>query len=138
MGTHAHGIAVDKRDSETITEVKRNLQSAPQTGDVLASARTARADVYTISIVPAAAHLTATRHAAALEKVRDLARRLAVDGWFTCNHTHYARSSASANAAGTGMPRVASQRRRGIARPRIRPAAGCGSAKARMPSPGAA
>ena len=60
-------------------------------GDVLASARTARADVYTISIVPAAAHLRATRHSEAIEKVRELARGLEVDGWFTCNQTHYMR-----------------------------------------------
>jgi N-acetyl-beta-hexosaminidase len=90
MCTHADGIAFERRHSE-ITDLKRDVQSIPQTGDVLASARTARADVYTISIVPAAAHLSATRHAEALEKVRELARGLDVDGWFTCNHTHYAR-----------------------------------------------
>jgi N-acetyl-beta-hexosaminidase len=90
MGTHADGIVFEQRNSE-ITDLKRDVQSIPQTGDVLASARTARADVYTISIVPATAHLSATRHAEALEKVRELARGLDVDGWFTCNHTHYAR-----------------------------------------------
>ena len=90
MGTHADGIAFEERHSET-TDVKRGARSVPQTGDVLASARTARADVYTISVVPAAAHLNAARHAEALEKVRELARVLDVDGWFTCNHTHYAR-----------------------------------------------
>jgi hypothetical protein len=63
----------------------------PQAGDVLASARTARADVYTISIVPDPAHLTERRYSAAIEKVRSLADGLKVDGWFTCDHTHYAQ-----------------------------------------------
>ena len=90
MGTQADGIALEERHAE-ITCPKRALRSVPQAGDVLASARTARADVYTISIVPAAAHLRATRHSEAIEKVRELARGLEVDGWFTCNQTHYAR-----------------------------------------------
>lgn len=90
MGTHANGIALEEGHAET-TGSKRAVPSMPQAGDVLASARSARADVYTISIVPAAAHLRATRHAETLEKVRELARALDVDGWFTCNHTHYAR-----------------------------------------------
>jgi hypothetical protein len=90
MRTQADGTALEERHSET-TDSKRNVRSVPQTGDVLASARSARADIYAISIVPAAAHLSATRHAEALEKVRELARGLDVDGWFTCNHTHYAR-----------------------------------------------
>ena len=67
------------------------LRSVPQAGDALASARTAGGDVYTISIAPAAAHLRATRHSEAIEKVRELARGLEFDGWFTCNHTHHAR-----------------------------------------------
>jgi hypothetical protein len=90
MDVHAGGIAVEEQLPET-TASKPYVRSVPQTGDVLASARSARADVYTISIVPAAAHLSATRHAEALEKIRELANGLGVDGWFTCNHTHYAR-----------------------------------------------
>jgi len=106
MGTHADGIALEERHSET-TASKRDVRSVPQTGDVLASARTARADVYTISIVPAAAHLSATRHGEALEKVRQFARGLDVDGWFTRNHTHYARvaSFREGSEHGTGGAR---------------------------------
>jgi hypothetical protein len=106
MGTHADGIALEERHSET-TASKPYVRSVPQTGDVLASARSARADVYTISILPAAAHLTATRHAEALEKVRELARGLDVDGWFTCNHIHYARvaSFRERSEHGTGGAR---------------------------------
>ena len=90
MSTHADGIALEEHHPEA-TGLKRIVRSGPQVGDVLASARTARADVYTISIVPAAAHLSATRYTEAVEKVRELARGLKADGWFTCNHTHYAR-----------------------------------------------
>jgi hypothetical protein len=69
----------------------RQFQARPQAGDVLASRSTARADLYAISIVPAAAHVTAKRYAEAIDTVRELAGARQVDGWFTCNHTHYAR-----------------------------------------------
>ena len=105
MGTHADGIALEERHPQT-TDSKRGVRSVPQTGDVLASARTARADIYTISVVPAPAHLTATRHAEALEKVRQLARGLKVDGWFTCNHTHYARVASFRERSGPATGRV--------------------------------
>ena len=89
MDTHADGIALTEGHPET-TGLKREVRPTPQVGDVLASARSARAYLLMISIVPADAHLRATRHGEALEKVRELARALHVDGWFTCNHTHYA------------------------------------------------
>ena len=99
MDTHADGIALEERHSET-TDSKPEFRSVPQPGDVLASARTARPDVYTISILPAAAHLTVTRHSAALETVRAVARRLKVDGWFTCNHTHYSHVASFRERSG--------------------------------------
>lgn len=89
-GTQAGGVSVEERHLETTTSTRERWMR-PRAGDVLASARTARADVYTISVVPAPAHLTERRHSAALEKVRSLAHGLMVDGWFTCDHTHYAR-----------------------------------------------
>jgi hypothetical protein len=64
---------------------------APQTGDILASERTARADVFAISIIPTGHDITVTRYSAAIERVQELARARRVDGWFTCDHTHYAR-----------------------------------------------
>lgn len=64
---------------------------APRDGDVLASKRTARADLYTISIVPDIGHIHARRHAEAIDKVRQFAQQLRVDGWFTYDHTHFAR-----------------------------------------------
>jgi hypothetical protein len=90
MRTQAGGVVPQQRLAET-TCSKPASRLCPQAGDVLASARTARADVYTIAIVPAAAHMRVARHAEAIEKVRELARGLRVDGWFTCNHTNYAR-----------------------------------------------
>jgi hypothetical protein len=66
-------------------------QSGPQAGDILASERTARADVYTISIVPTDSDITVMRYSAAIERVRELARARQVDGWYTSDQTHYAR-----------------------------------------------
>jgi hypothetical protein len=65
--------------------------SAPQAGDILASERSARADVFTVSIVPTGSDVSVTRYSAAIERVQELARTRRVDGWYTCDHTHYAR-----------------------------------------------
>jgi hypothetical protein len=105
MGTHVDGIALEERHPES-TGSRRVGRSDPQVGDVLASARTARADVYTIRIVPAPAHLSATRYADAVEKVRNLARALKADGWFTCDHTHYVRVASFRRRSHTRMEEV--------------------------------
>jgi hypothetical protein len=63
----------------------------PQPGDVLASRPAARADIYEISVVPTRADLAAMRYDDAMEKVRQLARLLSVDGWYTPDHIHFAR-----------------------------------------------
>jgi len=65
-------------------------RSMPQAGDILASERSARADVFAISIVPAESEVTLTRYSAAIDRVQALARTRRVDGWFTSDHTHYA------------------------------------------------
>jgi hypothetical protein len=85
-----HGTAVDDRHSSEACSARR-FRSAPNDGDVLASRRTARADFYTISIVPDPGHIRAGRYSEAIGKVQELAERLGVDGWFTCDHTHFAR-----------------------------------------------
>ena len=90
MNTQAAGVTFGERHSQN-TELPRKSGAVPQAGDVLVSARSARADVYAISLVPAVARLTVTRYAEAIEKVRDAARGLRVDGWFTRDHTHYVR-----------------------------------------------
>jgi hypothetical protein len=66
-------------------------RSAPKPGDVLASRRSARADVFAISVVPSGTHVVAGRYQAAMDTVRELARELAVDGWYTADHTHWVR-----------------------------------------------
>jgi hypothetical protein len=58
---------------------------------VLVSRPTARADVYDISVVPAGAHIGKVRYEDGMETGRQLARGLAVDGWFTCDHTYFLR-----------------------------------------------
>ena len=63
----------------------------PQPGDVLASRPTARADIYEITVVPTKADLVSMRYDDAMESVRQLARVLSVDGWYTPDHTHFAR-----------------------------------------------
>lgn len=65
--------------------------SGMKAGDVLVSRPTARADVYEISVVPSLACLTDVRYEDGRETGRQLARRLAVDGWFTSDHTHFLR-----------------------------------------------
>jgi hypothetical protein len=84
------GTAVDDRPSSDACSARR-FRSAPNDGDVLASRRTARADFYTISIVPDTGHIRAGRYSEAIGKVQELAERLGVDGWFTWDHTHFAR-----------------------------------------------
>lgn len=66
-------------------------RSRPVPGDVLTSERSARADVYEISIVPADSRAVVSRYSEAIETVRALAQELRVDGWFTSDQTHYAR-----------------------------------------------
>lgn len=83
-----HGTGVDVRPSGEACSA-RVFRSVPRDGDVLASKRTARADFYTISIVPEAEHIRAGRHSEAMDKVQELAEQLGVDGWFTCDHTHF-------------------------------------------------
>ena len=66
-------------------------RACPRPGDVLASRPTARSDVYAISVVPTKAKIVARRYDDAMNRVRELARALAVDGWYTCDHTHFLR-----------------------------------------------
>ena len=96
MGAHESNIAVRGENSREASGV-RSRRQYPQTGDVLVSRPTARADIYEISVVPTKADLVATRYDDAMERVRELARVRAVDGWYTCDHTHYARIARHRN-----------------------------------------
>jgi hypothetical protein len=74
-----------------MTVSPRPHRPAPQSGDVLVSRPTARADLYAISVLPSEAHIVAARYQEAMDRVDELARGLAVDGWYTCDHTHFAQ-----------------------------------------------
>lgn len=62
-----------------------------KSGDVLVSRPTARADVYDVSVVPGIARVSNACYEEGMETGRQFARELAVDGWFTCDHTHVVR-----------------------------------------------
>jgi hypothetical protein len=63
----------------------------PQAGDIIACERSARADVFSITIIPYHSEVIVARYSEAIERVHELARTRRVDGWYTCDHTHYAR-----------------------------------------------
>ena len=64
-------------------------QSTPNPGDVIVSERSARADMYEISLVPGGSEEVVRRYSEALERGSLMARRLGVDAWYTCDQTHY-------------------------------------------------
>jgi hypothetical protein len=86
-----------RRGSE-VKEVHRNpavvtvgWRPVPMAGDVLVSRPTARARRYAISVIPSPGDVLVIRQAPAFEQARELARALAVDVWYTCDHTHFVR-----------------------------------------------
>ena len=60
-----------------------------KSGDVLVSRPTARADVYQVQIIPVVSHASHRSYEDGIEAGRMLARSLGVNGWFTCDHTHF-------------------------------------------------
>ena len=90
MGAHEPDVAIREEESTQASGMP-SRRPLPQSGDVLASRPTARADRYVIGVVPTEAKIVAVRYDDAMERVRELARALAVDGWYTCDHTHFAR-----------------------------------------------
>jgi hypothetical protein len=86
-----HAVRVANTRGPTNADPLSRAARAPRTGDVLASSRSARADIHEISVVPAEAEIVVARYSDAIEKVRELAVRLAVDGWYTSDSTHYVR-----------------------------------------------
>jgi hypothetical protein len=89
MAVHAPRNEVERQSPLTVSPMPR--RPTPKSGDVLVSRPTARADAYAISVIPGEARIVAARYQDAMEKVDELARGLAVDGWYTCDHTHFAR-----------------------------------------------
>lgn len=78
------------RASETPSRTA-DRRPGPKLGDVLCSRPVARADVYAIRVLPGEAQIIGIRHEDAMTRVGDLARELAADGWYTCDHTHFVR-----------------------------------------------
>ena len=85
------GVVALREPPPTDHSLTPALRPVPHAGDVLASKRSARADVFMICIVSGADDRRVKRYQEAIDRVLELARELRVDGWFTCNHTHYAR-----------------------------------------------
>jgi len=96
MGAHESYVAIREENAQRASGMPSRRQY-PQSGDVLASRPTARADIYQISVVPTKSDLVAMRFDDAIERVRELARVLRVDGWYTCDHTHFARIASHRN-----------------------------------------
>ena len=88
MNTRARVTAAQNSSWRKTPSIRRMV---PRAGDVLVSERSARADVFTIRVVPSGAEMVVRRYTEAIAKVRELARGLGVDGWFTTDHTHYWR-----------------------------------------------
>ena len=85
------GVVALREPPPTDHSLTPALCPVPHAGDVLASKRSARADVFMICIVSGVDDRRVKRYQEAIDRVLELARELRVDGWFTCNHTHYAR-----------------------------------------------
>ena len=56
-------------NSEKATVLVRGRRPSPKQGDLIVSRRTARADVYAISVIPGEAHLTTVRFEEAIHTV---------------------------------------------------------------------
>ena len=64
--------------------------SAPIPGDVLVAKRSA-STTYDISTVPGPLQIAEHSYASAVERATQIARRQAVDAWYTEDHTHFGR-----------------------------------------------
>ena len=73
---------------------KATRRPTPKTGDIVVSKRSARADLYDISILPGTGDQVSRRRGDAIERVRQLAHQLRVDAWYTCDQTHYVQLAA--------------------------------------------
>src|SRR5687767_14001622 len=83
------GVLIAKRQIVLHRSSRLLREATPQSGDVLVSRPTARADVYQLQIIPAVSHLSHRCYEDGMEAGRRLAHRLGVNGWFTADHTHF-------------------------------------------------
>ena len=86
MNTRGAAIAMN---DDRLQQPRPDARRFPQAGDILAAERSARADVFEISTIPTDSDVTVTRYQQRLSV--EVARTRQVDGWFTSDHTHYAR-----------------------------------------------
>ena len=61
----------------------------PRPGDVVVSRKSARADRYSIAVVDDAEQRVAPRFDEAMRTAGQLASQRRVNGWYTCDHTHF-------------------------------------------------
>jgi hypothetical protein len=61
----------------------------PRPGDILVSQKSARADRYAIRVVDDAGQKVTPCFDEAMRTARQLAGQRTVDGWYTCDHTHF-------------------------------------------------
>ena len=83
MSARETSIAVRGHNPEMASGLP-SRRPGPKSEDVLVSRPTARADVCWINVIATGAHMIAVRYDDAMEKAREVARGLAVDGWYRC------------------------------------------------------
>ena len=86
-------MPVNTDAAPVVPDASRNSvrrRQTPRNGDVVASRRAARADVFTLTVLPSRTEGIVSSYPDAIRAVERLARGSRVDGWFTCDHIHYA------------------------------------------------
>ena len=96
MGAHESYVAVRGENSRKASGCRANGNIRSQATCLPLGQRLGLTSIE-ISVVPTKADLVAMRYDDAMERVRELARVLAVDGWYTCDHTHFARIASHRN-----------------------------------------
>jgi len=81
----------------------------PRPGDVLVSQSSARADRYSIDVVDDAEQGVAPRFDEAMRTATQLAGERKVDGWYTCDHTHFLLVAHHRSAIETAVDGLASE-----------------------------
>ena len=81
----------------------------PRPGDVLVSQKRARADRYSIGVVDHSEEGVAARFDEAMHTATQLAGERKVDGWYTCDHTHFLLVAHHRSAIETAVDGLASE-----------------------------
>src|SRR5688572_28405546 len=81
----------------------------PRHGDILVSQKSARADRYSIGVVDDAEQEVAPGFDEAMRIATQLAGERKVDGWYTCDHTHFLLVAHHRSANQTAVDGLASE-----------------------------